>query len=51
MPLAIYSSVASGTEIGLRTSIALAVVLVGVSFVVIAVAKRLVRHDPLAEML
>ncbi len=50
MPLAIYSSAASGTEIGLRTSVALAVVLVGISFVVIALAKRLTRHDLTADM-
>jgi len=50
MPLAIYSSQASGTEVGLRTSIALAVVLVAVSFVVIAIAKRLTRNDLSPDM-
>lgn len=50
MPLAIYSSVASGTEAGLRTSVALAVVLVAVSFIVIIIAKHLMRHDLSPEM-
>jgi molybdate transport system permease protein len=50
MPLAIYSSVASGTEMGLRTSVALAVVLVVVSFLVIIIAKHLMRHDLSPDM-
>jgi len=41
MPVAIYSSASAATPQGLRTSIALAVVLVAVSFAVILVAKRL----------
>jgi molybdate transport system permease protein len=45
MPVAIYSSSSAATPEGLRTSIALAVVLVAVSFLVIALAKRLMRHS------
>lgn len=41
MPVAIYSNSAAATPEGLRTSIALAVVLVVVSYVVIIVARRL----------
>jgi molybdate transport system permease protein len=41
MPVAIYSSNASGLPEGLTTSIALAVVLVVVSFAVIILARRL----------
>jgi len=45
MPVAIYSNSSSATPEGLRSSIALAVVLVAVSFLVIVIAKRLVRHS------
>ena len=41
MPVAIYSTAAAATPEGLRTSIALAVVLVVVSFAVIILARRL----------
>ena len=41
MPLAIYSSVSAGDTAGLRTAIALSVILVVVSFAVIMIAKRL----------
>ena len=41
MPVAIYTPASAGTEEGLRTSIALAVVLVVVSFAVIVLARRL----------
>lgn len=41
MPVAIYSNFANATSEGLRTSIALAVVLVAVSFLVIILARRI----------
>jgi len=41
MPVAIYSHASAATPQGLRTSIALAVILVAVSFAVILVARRL----------
>lgn len=41
MPVAIYSHASAATPQGLRTSIALAVILVAVSFAVILIARRL----------
>ena len=41
MPVAIYSSSSAATPEGLRTSIALAIVLIATSFAVIIFARRL----------
>jgi molybdate transport system permease protein len=50
MPVAIYNNSAAATPEALTVSIALAVILVAVSFFVIVVTKRITRQSIAAEL-